>query len=364
MLSRDSLIDELETSIETGSETKRSTTLRRVTDLFVYRAADLSEEQVDIFDDVIGRLAKRMEFKARAELSRRLAPINNAPIEAVRTLARDEEVYVAGPVLTESARLRDQDLIAAAKARGQSHLQAISQRQELSESVTAVLVDRGDRDVVRSVAQNEGARFSDAGFGVLVKKSVGDDVLGEVLGLRRDLPPQHLRALVQKASEAVKKKLAEAGAGSHPHLNQVLAELTAEMQEQAAPPVRAPPAGDRTGPAPLKSSDVQDREVEQLARTGRVEEMAAALAAMSRLPINDVVLVLKSGDKDLILTFLRASGVSWTTAKAILLMPTSGHSSSLQDLAKAQKQFERLQLAIAQKVVRFNLTRLKGAAGS
>jgi uncharacterized protein (DUF2336 family) len=363
MVSRNSLIDELETSIATGTEQKRSTTLRRVTDLFVYRAADLSEEQVGVFDDVIGRLAKRMEFKARAELSRRLAPIDNAPIESVRALARDEEVYIAGPVLTASARLKDQDLIDAAKAKSQSHLQAISQREELSESVTAVLVERGDRDVVRSVAQNEGARFSDAGYGVLVKKSVGDDVLGEILGLRMDLPPQHLRALVQKASEAVKKKLAAAGAGSHPHLNQVLAELASQMQEQAAPTVRPQAAADTAVGTTLKPGDLQDRAIENLARAGRFVDLTAALAAMCRLPIGDIVLAMKSGDKDLILTLLRSSGVSWTTAKAILLMPRSGHSSSLQDLAKAEKQFERLQIAIAQKVVRFNLTRLKNAAG-
>ena len=40
-----------------------------------------------------------------------------------------------------------------------------------------MLVERGDREVVHSVVKNVGARFSDAGFRMLVKRSAGDDDL-------------------------------------------------------------------------------------------------------------------------------------------------------------------------------------------
>ena len=88
MLSRASLIDELEDAIASVSDEKRVSMLRRVTDLFTYGAEQLSDEQIALFDDVIGRLAEDMEAKARTELSRRLAPIDNAPVQVVRTLAR------------------------------------------------------------------------------------------------------------------------------------------------------------------------------------------------------------------------------------------------------------------------------------
>ena len=43
--------------------------------------------------------------------------------------------------------------------------------------MTDVLVELGDRDVVRSVVKKSGARFPDAGFRLLVNRSAGDDDL-------------------------------------------------------------------------------------------------------------------------------------------------------------------------------------------
>src|ERR1700730_5591822 len=122
MTARATLIDELENAIASGSEEKRVDTLRRITDLFALGAEHLSEAQIAVFDDVIGRLAEDIEVKARAELSRRLAPIANAPLEVVKTLARADEIDVAGPILAGSVRLDEQDLVQAAKHKGQGHL--------------------------------------------------------------------------------------------------------------------------------------------------------------------------------------------------------------------------------------------------
>jgi hypothetical protein len=344
MLSRASLIDELEDAIASVSDEKRVSMLRRVTDLFTYGAEQLSDEQIALFDDVIGRLVEDMEAKARAELSRRLAPIDNAPVQVVRTLARANEIDVAKPILTESTRLNEQDLVETAKLGGQDHLLAISKRQKLSESVTDVLVNRGDRDVVRSVVQNYGARFSNAALGALVEKSVGDDLLGESIGFRSDVPPQHLRTLLLKASEKVMKRLATAGTGTNPHLQQVLADIAAEMQEKAEAP---------TEPSAKKSGTLDDRAVHDLARVGKLNETAAALSTMTRLPINDVKRAMQASDTAMIVMIARAAGLSWSTAKAILLMPTSRHSPAPQDLYKTEKHFERMNIATVQKVIRF-----------
>src|SRR5262249_1101 len=75
MLAQQSLITELEDAIGGGSADRRLDTLRRVCDLFETGASMYSDEQVELFDDVIGRLAASIEAKARTELSNRLAPI-------------------------------------------------------------------------------------------------------------------------------------------------------------------------------------------------------------------------------------------------------------------------------------------------
>ena len=80
-----SLIAELEEAIQNGSKDKRVDALRRITDLFVVDADKFNDQQIDVFDNVLGHLIERIEGKALAELSRRLGPIGNAPADVVRT---------------------------------------------------------------------------------------------------------------------------------------------------------------------------------------------------------------------------------------------------------------------------------------
>ncbi len=112
-----SLIAEIEATLACGSPGKQTEILRRVTDLFLAGAGSYAEEHIDLFDGVISRLAATIESKARAELAHRLAPIANAPRDTVRRLAQDEEIAVAGPILSRSPRLTDDDLLAAAARR-------------------------------------------------------------------------------------------------------------------------------------------------------------------------------------------------------------------------------------------------------
>ena len=101
-----SLIIELEEAVHSHSAEKRVETLRRVTDLFLGEAERLNDEQIALFDDVLGKLIHRIETKALAELSSRLAPIDNAPIDVIRRLARHDAIIVAGPVLASRHGLR------------------------------------------------------------------------------------------------------------------------------------------------------------------------------------------------------------------------------------------------------------------
>lgn len=68
-----SLIAELESAIQSGSNDKRVDTLRRITDLFVADADRFNDQQIGTFDNVLSHLIKSIEGKALQELSRRLA---------------------------------------------------------------------------------------------------------------------------------------------------------------------------------------------------------------------------------------------------------------------------------------------------
>ena len=163
-MAANSLIEELERSLSAGSEAQRIEMLSRITDLFVADASKYSVAQVDLFDDLLTRFVTVIEAKARAKLAVRLADVVNAPAGVIRTLALDDDIEVARPVLRDSVRVGEPDLVASANSKSQQHLLAISERKSLSEAVTDVLVTRGDSRVAHSVAKNVTARLSFAGF--------------------------------------------------------------------------------------------------------------------------------------------------------------------------------------------------------
>src|SRR5689334_176636 len=144
---RPNLIDELENILASKNVSQRATILRRVTDLFVVGSGRFSEDQVELFDDVMGKLLENVERDARAQFGSRLAPLSDAPFGTIRKLALDDAIEVAGPVLQHSERLDQDTLVKAAQTKGQGHLLAISGRKILVEAVTDILVERGDEAV-------------------------------------------------------------------------------------------------------------------------------------------------------------------------------------------------------------------------
>src|SRR5258707_15647637 len=197
-----SIIAELEDAVTGCSSARRVETLRQVTDLFLNDGERLNDDQVKVFDDVLCLLIARVETRARAELSKRLAPLDYAPFEVIQYLAWDDEIAVASDVLTHSNRLSPEALVEIASIKGQDHLLAISARDNLPEAVTDVIVARGETKVIRRLAKNATARFSDAGYSGMDAHSEGDHELVEILGLRLDLPGKLLHDLLRQPKDA------------------------------------------------------------------------------------------------------------------------------------------------------------------
>ena len=147
-----SIIAELEDAVRSGSSEKRVGTLRQVTDLFLNDGERLSDDQVKVFDDVLCILIARVETRAKANSASGWRRSRRA-FEVIQHLARDDDIAVAGEVLANPDRLRTSDLVEIASTQGQDHLLAISGRTNLPEAVTDVIVDRGERRVIRKLCQ-------------------------------------------------------------------------------------------------------------------------------------------------------------------------------------------------------------------
>lgn len=353
MAAVESLIPELEDVLQRGSAAKRAETLRLIAELFIDGAGSFEEEHVGLFDEVLSSLIVEIESKTLAALARRLAPIGNAPLKVIRRLAHDDDITVAGPVLQQSPRLEETELLDIAKSKGQAHLLAISGRAEVGMALTDVLVGRGDGDVVLNVARNPGARFSEVGLSALMKRAEQDGALAERIGQRPDIPPHMFRNLLVRATEVVQTRLlATARPDAQAEIKRVLAEVSQDIGVQNAA-VRDFSAAQRTVLTMHRGGELAESQLVEFAKAGRYEETIATLSALCAVPI-DVVERLMSGDRaDPVLILCKAVGFEWRTVRAVIQARAVGRRVSAQTLDSAFANFERLSFATAQRVLRF-----------
>jgi uncharacterized protein (DUF2336 family) len=347
-----SIIAELEDAVRYGSSEKRVGTLRQVTDLFLHEGDRLSDDQVKVFDDVLCILIARVESRAKAELSQRLAPLDYAPFEVIQHLARDSDIAVAGAVLANSSRLRTSDLVEIASTRGQDHLLAISGRTNLPEVVTDVIVDRGERKVIRKLANNASARFSDAGYSGIVAHAEADAELVEILGLRIDLPLRFLSDLLRRATEAVRARL--------------MAVAPAELQEEIKRVLKA--IGDAArGDKPARNftraeqlvklmkgmNELNEAAIIKFAETKKFDEVAASLALLNNVPTDMMARLLEGPRSDLVLIPCKSAGWSWPAVEAVLQHRPSKPKIDELTLKVAWRDYGKLSEETAQRTLRF-----------
>jgi uncharacterized protein (DUF2336 family) len=347
-----SLIPELEDVIQHGSQDKRAATVKRIANLFIDGAAHFNEDHIGLFDDVLCRLIVEIETKARAEMAHSLAPVGNAPAELMRKLASDDDIAVAGPVIAQSARLEEAELIELARTKGQAHLAAIAGRQNIGEAVTDVLVRRGDTEVMRSVAENQTAKLSEGGFSALVQRAEGDGELAEKVGQRPDIPPHLFRDLLVRATAVVQQRLLQAAKPeTRSEINRVLQKVSKEIDQSA--PARDYAAAQRAVITLQQNGKLGEPELAEFAKDKKFEETVAALSLLCGVPIETADRLMLGDRPDPILILCKAAGYSWTTARSIILSRPSVKGTSSPALETAFANFEKLSSSTAQRVVRF-----------
>jgi uncharacterized protein (DUF2336 family) len=364
MSEHNSLLDEIEASITCGNVRHRLKVLQRVTDLFLAGSRRFSGREIEVFDDVLTRLAVEIETKALARLSRSMAKLPDAPPKLVRRLAFDDAIVVAGPVLACSPQLTETDLIENASTKSQDHLYAIAQRLKLTEAVTDVLIDRGDGRVVRRTARNRGASFSLAGYDKLVKRARDDGDLACTIGQRTDIPRQCFLKLLETASANVREKLQAINPQAAPAIRDSVAEVAVSMQREVREASRRHVGAARDVRRRHRGHQLSETHVHGAARSQQFAKTAAALSLLGPFPIDLVERALIDKGTDMILILVRAAGCSWTTAKATLLMHAAGRGLLQQEIQAAFKAFDALSPESARRVIKFYERRGKRAVAA
>jgi hypothetical protein len=332
------------------SEEQRLATATRLTELFAEQANGYSDDQIGVFDVVIGQIAAGVGTSGRVGLSERLADIQNAPRGVIRQFALDD-IAVARPVLMRSPRLSEQDLIAVATSRGRDHMLAITERPYLTAPVTDVLVVRGDRVVSHSLAANETASFSARGMGLLVTRALTDEALQGALGQRDDIPPAFAGTLEKASAETARRRLT---------LRASPDALDAGRKVVSLPRPEGPPV---LTPGELDSAMIRVQELSRakrldearvagFAREGQRADLACALSLLGGLSINAVETALGGPDRDAVLVIGKALGWSWPTVKTLINLRPE-HERLPHMLEKARSNYETLNFSTAQRVLQF-----------
>ena len=352
------IIDELENGLQAGTTDRRMEVLQRITDLFVHNARNFTEEQIALFDDVMGRLVREIENLALVELSRRLAPIPNAPGGIIRRLAWDDAVEVAGPVLAKSDRLTDGELIELAKTKSQMHLARIASRPALVEAVTDVLVEHGESEVAHMLAGNPGARFSETGLWQLVIRAKGDDRLSETVAGRCDIPPYLFRKILTQATGKVRQKLlASARPDRRRVIEQVLADISVKLKKAA---ISRDYAEARRNVRSLgQDTERIKTELVVFAEQKKLAELIAALSLLVAAPIEAVEQLMHDDDVFGLLVLCKSAALDWAIMHAIILSRPGADEARLSELDSASATYLKLSASSAQRVFRFWLAHRK-----
>lgn len=342
------LIRDVENSIANASASRRGDILGKALDLFSAALDEPLYEDLSIFDEVFIRLSARIELTARALLARRLAPMPQAPPRTVRTLAFDDAIEVAGPILSQSSRLDDKTLAEIARTKGQSHLLAISQRGALSDLVTDILVERGDRDVMLNTADNYGAIISDFGFATLVGRSQGDDLLSEIVGSRPEIPSPVLTTLIAQASQAVRLKLESSHHRAKAEVRRAVLEAANRVEAKVRSTLNDYTAALATVETLRQSGQLDERAIATFAKSGAYEETIAGLAAMCELPLLFVEQAMARDRSETLLVLAKTARLSRTTVAEILALRAKKGIISRAQIVERLARFERMRPATAQ----------------
>jgi uncharacterized protein (DUF2336 family) len=348
-----SLIPGLDDIVRHGDPRRRSEVARAIADLFFHDAAKLQPDLIELFDNLLIDLVPHADLAARVDLAERFSMLANAPRHLIGQFARENELLVAGPVLSRSPVLDEAALIEIARLKGQGHLLAMTQRPVLSARLTDVLVERGDRDVVRRTAGNAGAAFSPDGYTELIKRAARDGVLTLKLGQRADLSGEQLKELLDGTLDVIRWRLTTV---ANPVRQIEIRRAMAAMEEASLPagPRRDYDAAQCTVLALYQEGHLTESALIGFAKAHKYEESIAALSVLSGVRLSVLDRLIAGDRHDPILILGRVLNLGWPTVRALIVL-WRGPQRTLADadIETARLNFSRLMPSTAERVVNF-----------
>jgi hypothetical protein len=327
-----------------SSEARRQL-LNAVTDLFL-----LDQDPTLLAKEHYGEIARNslphLGSEDRQSYAGNVASVPSLPHTVAMSLANDTDVEVARLVLRLSPVLTDTDLAAIAVSQSQQHLVAIAERVRLSESVTDILVERGGSDVLQTVSSNEGAQFSDKGFDRLLSRGADDAVVTTRLAQRSDLAPDRAERVLR-----IVEQMTDTPAVPNSRITE--GQSLARTARQQRFEVKLLLADLATGTRGL------DDVLIMLAEEDRAFHLAQVIAQAADISSEQALRVLMQKDGRGIAVTCRSLGVAAAAYRCISEFRNRRLYFAAQDTDAELKEYARLDMALAERTLRFLKVRTK-----
>ena len=329
----------------------RRTELIRAISAAFFAAPHRTATELNLFDEIMDTVLAEVEPLARRELAERIADLEDAPYRTLRRLACDA-IDVAEPVLTRSPALADEDLVPIAREHSQEHLLAIARRLTVSEVVTDILVERGDDEVALAITDNEGARFSNAGFERLAARATACETILNRLVMRRDLPERVATDLLPVLATAIASKIDAAQADVQ---TAAAHKLIGDARTMLAERLRV--AVSRARPISILEEQIArgnltvGEAAAEIANADEPLDLAAFLALRLGLRTETIVRNLFGSGEQPLMLICRAAALNVEAFSAILRMRSRRRCESAAEPAQLTKDYMRIPRQMAEDVL-------------
>ena len=334
------------------SSEKRQELLREITDVFLDEPADLGENEIEGFGDIMGKVAFDLEMEVRQHLAEKLSSVGTAPHGLIAMLANDA-IEVARPLLMNSPVLKSADLVAVAKQMSQEHLQAISKRQHVDSEVSDALISRGNDAVLISLAENDGAVMSRWGIETMVERSTKIEALQKPLVTRKDLPQDLAQEMFWQVSSALRQHIL----ATLPEVDEgQVDEWLGETEEwfEGESPGAASTLAEQFITKKQYAGELNPALIVQLLRKGQIAELVAGIACLARLDLAMTRRIVFDEGGEALAVVCKAIDLDLTTFSDITLLNTSGEKSkSKADRPALLSVYGRMTTEAAQRALRF-----------
>lgn len=171
-------------------------------------AMELSPREAELIADVLIGLMRQAELDLRKALAEQLSSMENVPLRLVLQMANDD-IDVAGSILSKSVVLSDLDLIYIIKAKTEEYWQAIAKRPAMSDQIINILVDTKEGKTVETLVSNTNITLTEYGVDVAADMGCKNEAIAKPLLQREEVSADIAKRLYAHVGQALKEHITQ-----------------------------------------------------------------------------------------------------------------------------------------------------------